>query len=221
MRRRSRRIAGMPRQRSALTKAYGFLVDHNAQLGDEGLRRNALNKVEETRELLAAWVSHARRKRLSKAKREAHLAGNVNLSEAFERLVETGLRLNEIRSEAELTEFLVDEVTELSGAERVLLVLEGEGGPQVAGSLLPPGESDAALVEYVGPGSRKRAAPAAPRCATCRGGRAHRPEELARRAALRAARAAGLHLRRHRRSSTAVSTMATCSSSACWRPRRR
>ena len=136
---------------NALTKAYHFVVDHNAQLGDEGLRRNALNKVEETRELLAAWVSHARRKRLSKAKREAHLAGKVNLSEAFERLVETGLRLNEIRSEAELTEFLVDEVTELSGAERVLLVLEGEGGPQTAGSLLPPGESEAALVERVGP----------------------------------------------------------------------
>ncbi len=136
---------------SALTRAYGLLVDHNAQLGDEGLRRNALNKVEETRELLAAWVSHARRRRLSKAKREAHLAGKVNLSEAFERLVETGLRLNEIRSEAELTEFLVDEVTELSGAERVLLVLEGEGGPQIAGSLLPPGESEAALVEHVGP----------------------------------------------------------------------
>jgi len=135
----------------AMTKAYGFLVDHNAQLGDEGLRRNTLNKVEETRELLAAWVSHARRKRLSKAKREAHLAGKVNLNESFERLVETGLRLNEIRSEAELTEFLVDEVTELSGAERVLLVVEDKGGLQVAGSLLPPGESEAVLVEQVGP----------------------------------------------------------------------
>ena len=42
-------------------------------------------------------------------------------------------------------------MTELSGAERVLLVLEGEGGPQIAGSLLPPGESEAALVEHVGP----------------------------------------------------------------------
>ena len=53
----------------------------------------------------------------------------MSLGEPFERLVDTGLRLNEIKSEAELHEFLVDEVTELSGAERVLLVLEAPDAP--------------------------------------------------------------------------------------------
>ena len=86
-----------------------------------------------------------------RGERAAHLAGEANLKEAFERLVETGLRLNELKSEAELREFLVDEVTELSGADRVLLVLELPEGPQIAGSLLPPGESEADLLRAVTP----------------------------------------------------------------------
>jgi signal transduction histidine kinase/DNA-binding response OmpR family regulator/tetratricopeptide (TPR) repeat protein len=135
----------------ALAQAYRFVVGRIAQLSDEGLRRNALNKKHEIRDLLAAWVLHARAKRLSRAKRDAHLAGQANLSESFERLVETGLRLNEIKTEAELCEFIVDEVTELSGAGRVLLVLESGEGLRVAGSLLPAGESEAALAQEVMP----------------------------------------------------------------------
>ncbi|MGE5338649.1 MAG: GAF domain-containing protein, partial [Gemmatimonadota bacterium] len=135
----------------ALARAYRFVVERNAQVGDEGLRRNALNKKEAVRELIAAWVAHARDRRLPKSERETHLAVQANLSEPFERLVDTGLRLNEIRTEAELCEFLVDEVTELSGAERVLLVLERGGELQVAGSLLPKGESEAALMQAVTP----------------------------------------------------------------------
>lgn len=50
-----------------------------------------------------------------------------SLADRYKRLVDSGLRLNQLRSEAELHDFLIDEVTELSGAERVLLVLESAG----------------------------------------------------------------------------------------------
>ena len=65
---------------------------------------------------------------MPKDKAEAHLAGRANPVEPFERLVDTGLRLNELRDEAQLREFIVDEVTELSGAERgFVLLVDGQG----------------------------------------------------------------------------------------------
>ncbi len=66
--------------------------------------------------------------------RPAHLAGTASLREPFERLVDTGLRMNEIRGVAELHEFLIEEATELSGAERVLLLLEHAGRSAPRGS---------------------------------------------------------------------------------------
>ena len=84
-------------------------------------------------------------------RRAAHLAGEANLREPFERLVDTGLRLNELRSATELHEFLIDEATELTGAERVLLVLETPDGLQLAGSLVPRGEDAQVLKRDVTP----------------------------------------------------------------------
>jgi hypothetical protein len=108
----------------ALEQAWQLLLGRIASLGDEGLRRNYLNKrVREPRDRPCVALACGQRK-LPRKRREAHLAGKANLSESFERLVDTGLRLNEIKTEKELHEFLVDEVTELSGAERVLLILE-------------------------------------------------------------------------------------------------
>ena len=161
--------------RAALAQAYRFVLEAVQGLSDEGLRRSLLNKREETREVVRAWLHDARK--LPREQREAHLAGESQLREPFERLVDTGLRLNELKSEAELREFLVDEATELSGAERVLLVLDSAGagplpsrpsaplggserselggqvpaGLHIAGSLLPTGESEAALLQAVTP----------------------------------------------------------------------
>ena len=135
----------------ALEKAYGFLLDGITSLSDEGLRRSYLNKRSSYRALVQAWITHARRRRYSAKRRAAHLAGDADLRAPFERLVETGMRLNELRSAEELHEFLVDEVTELSGAERVLLVLEESSGLRVAGSLLPAGEDVSALFHAATP----------------------------------------------------------------------
>ncbi len=124
----------------ALAQAYRFILVGIATLSDEGLRRNALNKLASRRAVVFAWLEHARRHKLPRGQREAHLAGEANLHGPFERLVDTGLRLDKTKRESELHEFLIDEATELSGAERVLLVLETPGGTVLAGSLLPAGE---------------------------------------------------------------------------------
>ena len=57
--------------------------------------------------------------------------GTADLRAPFERLVDTGLRLSELRDEADLHELLIAAATELSGAERVLLVLEAADGPRL------------------------------------------------------------------------------------------
>ena len=127
----------------ALAVAYRFLVKPIRNLTDEGLRRNYLNKSEEHRKVVAAWLAQPRRGR------PPHLAGTSSLREPFERLVDTGLRMNELRSVDEMREFLIDETTELSGAERVLLLLEAPDGPRLAGSLVPTGEDANALVPAI------------------------------------------------------------------------
>jgi len=135
----------------ALATAYRFVVGRIANVSDEGLRRNFLDKGASRRAIVAAWVEQARRRKGASKPRMPHLAGKVSLREPFERLADTGLRMNELRSAAELHEFLIDEATELSGAERVLLVLETPDGPKIAGSSAPRGEDAQALLAKVDP----------------------------------------------------------------------
>ena len=123
----------------ALALAYRFLVEPISKLTDEGLRRNYLNKVDVHRKIVEATLA-GRRRSAGSRRPPAHLAVTSSLQEPFERLVDTGLRMNALRSRDELQEFLIDEATEISGAERVLLILETSAGPQLAGSLVPKGE---------------------------------------------------------------------------------
>ncbi len=137
--------------RKALESAYRLLLEGIGTLSDEGLRRSYLNKIDTHRAIVTAWISDARRRRLSVKRQTAHLAGEADLRAPFERLADTGMRLNELRSISELQEFLIDEVTELSGAERVLLVLAGADGATITGALLPKGEDANALLRDVAP----------------------------------------------------------------------
>jgi len=137
--------------RESLEMAYQLMRKGIVSVSDEGLRRNYLSKIEAHREIVHAWLKDARKRRLSPQRSTAHLAGEAHLREPFERLVDTGLRLNELRSAAELHEFLIDEATELSGAERVLLILETPHGMQLAGSLVPHGEDAQALLHDIMP----------------------------------------------------------------------
>jgi PAS domain S-box-containing protein len=122
---------------AALERAYDFLLKAIANVRDEGLRRNYLNKVEVNRELLQFWVKDGRKRKLPRERLYAHLAIESSLREPFQRLADTGLRLNALHSTAEIQTFLVEEATELSGAERVLLILEKDGKHQVVESAFP------------------------------------------------------------------------------------
>ena len=185
----------------ALQNAYGLLLEGIGTLSDEGLRRSYLNKIDSHRAIVRAWIEHARRRRLSASRRAAHLAGEADLRAPFERLVDTGMRLNELRSAEELHEFLVDEVTELSGAERVLLVLDTP--ERTAGRLLAPARGRRRRRA-----DRRRSSPwlddarrtrvTEPALSPRRGGR-DRAALVPRRAADRATATAGLSLRGHRR----------------------
>ena len=140
---------------AALQQAYALLLENVRSVRDEGLRRNCLNKVKLNRELVEGWLRESAQRGLPDEKRLAHLNLESHVGEPFKRLVDTGMRLNELRSAQELHDFLIDEVTELTGAERVLLVLEEGDGLRIAGSLLPKGENSqagaAALLAAVTP----------------------------------------------------------------------
>ncbi|MBX3642627.1 MAG: GAF domain-containing protein [Rubrivivax sp.] len=136
----------------ALDTGYRQVLQGVAQLHDPGLRRSWFGRVDAHRRLIQAWATEARRQRLPPSRYLAHLDGRVHAHAPFERLVDTGVRLNEQHDSATLQEFLVEELTELSGAERVLLLLlDAQGQPRIAGASLPPNEDAQALLRAIGP----------------------------------------------------------------------
>jgi signal transduction histidine kinase/ActR/RegA family two-component response regulator/tetratricopeptide (TPR) repeat protein len=135
----------------AMQRAYTLLVPSIATLGDEGLRRSALHAPPSHAELLQGYVQQARAAGLPAERYTAHLQGPANLRESMERLVDTGLRLNEQADSAALHAFLIEEATELLGARRVLLVLETPGGRLIASAQLPADETAETLLQVIAP----------------------------------------------------------------------
>ncbi|HXD11647.1 MAG TPA: GAF domain-containing protein, partial [Anaerolineales bacterium] len=123
--------------REAMDRAYDFLLESIVSIRDEGLRRNALNKVEDTRKLLQFWVRDGVKRKLPNERLFAHLSIESNLRDPFKRLAYTSLRLNTLKTIREIQTFLVEEATELSGGERVMLILEKDGKREVMESILP------------------------------------------------------------------------------------
>ena len=136
----------------AIVTAYTLLVQGVSPLSDEGLRRSYLQQsISHHAELLHAWVHEARRAGLPRERFTAHLQGSTHLQETVQRLVDTGLRLNEQTTSAALHTFLIEEVAELLGARRVVLVLETTDGPLIAGAQVPEGETPEALLQAITP----------------------------------------------------------------------
>ena len=135
----------------ALCQAHELLLQGVANVRDDGLRRSFLNRVSVNREIVRAWLGESGARGVAPAQRLAHLKTEGSLGEPLERLVDAGTRMNRIRSSSELQEFLIDEVAELSGAERVLLLLEADDGARVAGSWLPRDENPGDVLEAIAP----------------------------------------------------------------------
>jgi GAF domain-containing protein len=135
----------------ALERAYQFLLEGIASLRDEGLRRNYLNKVSVNREIVAAWMEDGLKNNLPEERLLAHLSVQTSMREPFKRLADTGLRLNTLHTVSAIQTFLVEETTELTGGERVLLILEKEQKREVVEALLPVGERPDDLLRAIEP----------------------------------------------------------------------
>ena len=83
--------------------------------------------------------------------RKRAATGSIDSPLTLERLVASGLRLNGLRSATELPGLLIEAAASLSGARRVLLVLDTPECPGLAGSRVPPGEDAQALLGAVTP----------------------------------------------------------------------
>ena len=134
---------------SVLQRAREITLAGIASLSDEGLRRNYLNKVQINRAIIAEWTRQAAARGLA-FEEEATRPGN--LQEQLKRLLAIGVRMNEQRDVTTLVDFIMDELIELSGAERALLVLvDGDGDREVAaGRGFAVGQESQALIQVSG-----------------------------------------------------------------------
>ncbi len=120
-----------------LQRANEAMLAGIATLSDEGLRRNYLNKVKFNRDILFEWATvSAREKYADKQRKEdplpatfqgvATLPGRTH--DRITRLLDISLQMNATLNPDTLLDFVMDNVIELSGAERGFLALVDESG---------------------------------------------------------------------------------------------
>ena len=136
----------------ALERARGEMLQSVESMADAGLRRNVLNKVPINRLIVPIWLEEATRRGRplelldgtaggsagAQAETGKRAAGERGVAGQLERMLEIGVRLNS-RDEAEdLPSLIMDELVELTGAERAALYLFTEAGArQVAVEVTP------------------------------------------------------------------------------------
>ncbi|HEX5809932.1 MAG TPA: GAF domain-containing protein [Anaerolineales bacterium] len=129
----------------SLQRARQLMLDQVANISDEGLRRNYLNKVEINYQIMVEWAKVAKTHRLPLELPETRMG---SLAEQIGRVTEIGSQLNEEHNEKELLDLILDEAVELSGVERAILLLKkDEALIPAAGYLLSPKEMAALAAE--------------------------------------------------------------------------
>ena len=118
----------------------GFLIPIE-NLSDAGLKRGYLHRNSFRRLLILEWLEHAPAQGLE-AEAMAAFTSQVQkpgrLDEVFHRLLKVGVRLNAERDPSHLPEEILEEVDELTGAERIALVLlDEQGNRRLVKTLLP------------------------------------------------------------------------------------
>jgi signal transduction histidine kinase/CheY-like chemotaxis protein len=109
-------------------------------MSDAGLRRGYLHRVRCRRLLIYQWLRQApgRMSAEGLAAFGAQVQRPGRLNDVFRRLLEVGTRLNAQRDPASLPDVIVEEVSELTGAERLALVLlDAQGNCRAAKVRLP------------------------------------------------------------------------------------
>ncbi|MCB9077724.1 MAG: GAF domain-containing protein [Anaerolineaceae bacterium] len=110
---------------ACLDQARDTMMTGIATISDEGLRRNYLNKVKINSQIVDEWTRRATQRKVSlTALTEAARAGNID--DQLKRMLDIGVRMTSRGEAATLHKFIMDEVVELSGAERAFLMLRQE-----------------------------------------------------------------------------------------------
>jgi signal transduction histidine kinase len=112
-----------------LEQARQALFEPVANIGDEGLRRNYLNKVPSNRAISETWAREASARGISLAPFTERETAPAALAEQLQRIVESGARLASERDVSKLTDFILQEFIELSGAERAIVAIRRPGEP--------------------------------------------------------------------------------------------
>lgn len=112
-----------------LGRARESMMAGIATLSDEGLRRNYLNKVQVNREIVIEWTRQATKRGESLAAL-TEVARADNIQDQLKRMLDIGVRMTARGEAATLPSFIMNEVVELSGAERAFLVLLDKAGQQ-------------------------------------------------------------------------------------------
>jgi transcriptional regulator with GAF, ATPase, and Fis domain len=111
----------------ALDQARGEMLSTIDSLDDNGLRRNYFNKIAVNRWLIPTWLAEARARKHDLAELTDQLTRSGNIQPQLRRLLDIGVRMNARgeRSETpdDLAAFILDELVELSGADRAAVVL--------------------------------------------------------------------------------------------------
>ena len=123
-----------------LELAKTALLSPVENMSDAGLRRGYLHRVRYRRLLVREWLRHAPGRVspevLKNFANQVQRPGRLN--DVFRRLLEAGVRLNAQRDPERLPAEIVEKVSELTGAERIaLLLFDEEGKRRTAGVQLP------------------------------------------------------------------------------------
>ncbi len=107
----------------ALHRALELARANIAAINDDGLRRSYWNKVEINRRIL---LENARLTQTAEDPATAIGPSTGDIQAQLQRMLDIGVRMNEIRDPDELVDFVMDQFVELSGAEDAALILVGE-----------------------------------------------------------------------------------------------
>jgi signal transduction histidine kinase/DNA-binding response OmpR family regulator/tetratricopeptide (TPR) repeat protein len=128
----------------ALDTARAAMLERIGTLSDDGLVRNYLNKLSVNREVVSAWFEEARRRGQDLTPLSGRLRGSGSLQDRLPRMLDTGIRMNQREEGAELSEFILNEVVELTGAERAELQLWDDEGERSSVYVVPELQGQAA-----------------------------------------------------------------------------
>ncbi|WP_420629178.1 GAF domain-containing protein [Candidatus Leptofilum sp.] len=106
-----------------LEQAQALMLAGIDKLGDEGLRRNYLNRAAPNSAILQEWVAQAVAQQRPLTPLTQTFTRQDSIEEQLQRMLRIGVRINARRQVQDLPRFIMGEIVELCGADRAALYL--------------------------------------------------------------------------------------------------